>query len=125
MSVRKALNWLKQLDLGPIYVETYALLAASAISHGTRDVSCFCMIIEDCIALLKDLPNCKISHFRRSVNHVAHIFTKVSDSMSYPRVWTTKPPYIIVDVGALNLDNEKNPTFSLKKTSLYSLPLSR
>lgn len=64
LNIREALSWLKQLGVGPVYIETDALLVNTAISKGTKDGSCFGMIKADCICLFKDIPNCKVSFIR-------------------------------------------------------------
>ena len=52
------------------------LVVINVIKHYKIDDAGFCLIITNCILLLKKIPNCLVSFVKRLTNQMAHILSR-------------------------------------------------
>ena len=57
-------------------LKLYIFVVINVIKHYKVDDAGFCLIIRDCISLLKKIPNCLVSFVKRLTNQMAHILSR-------------------------------------------------
>ncbi|XP_012089877.1 uncharacterized protein LOC105648176 [Jatropha curcas] len=79
---RDALSWLKSLPYFPICVETDCQILVHALRAPQFLSSYFALIVNDCMALLRELQFISLAFIRKSANQVAHTIVRAGSSIS-------------------------------------------
>ena len=70
----------------------------NAIKSNSIYLSPVGLVINDCISLLNEIPNCEISFVYRIANQAAHCLARVSGSIFSLCIWGIQAPLFLVDV---------------------------
>ena len=97
LSCRAALQLLQVNKASKVIVETDSLLLASVINNLDSYFSSLGLIIQDCIDLLRTIPDCSVIFARRSMNFIAHFLARRACLESGLSVWVENPPVSIID----------------------------
>ena len=102
ISCRKALSWLKSLDLNRVILESDAQLVIQSILGSKMDGSYFDSLVDDYKSFAKDLGKCSFVFVKKSTNQVAHVLARAAISESNQKVWTFVLPSFLINVLALD-----------------------
>ncbi|GLT37918.1 hypothetical protein SLA2020_121990 [Shorea laevis] len=75
-SVRCAMQWAQELNLGRIIIETDCASIVTALSNNVALYSNLGNILSDCKLLMSSFLHCQVKHVRRTGNAVAHELAK-------------------------------------------------
>ncbi|XP_019151030.1 PREDICTED: uncharacterized protein LOC109147828 [Ipomoea nil] len=95
MAVKEALKWLKINHFNNVILETDCLNFCSAFNSVALNRSYVGLIVRQCRVLASDIGNFCVRHVNRSVNHLAHVLPRATDSMSGLGSRFTVPPTCI------------------------------
>ena len=88
MRVRKALSWLKQMQMTKVLVKMDSQVVFSVLNRTSPASSPFAMLVKDCQDLTNSMSNIIFIFAKRSANNVAHIVARASCSMANSIVLT-------------------------------------
>ncbi|GKU88725.1 hypothetical protein SLEP1_g2954 [Rubroshorea leprosula] len=78
-SIRRALQWAQELNLGRIIIETDCASIVTALSNNVALNSDLGNVLSDCKLLMSSFLHCRVKHVRRTGNAVAHEVKSESD----------------------------------------------
>ena len=96
LNCRATLQWLRTNNYHNVLLETDRLLLALAVKNSTPYLSPIGLIIQDCKALLRIIPEYSISFVCRSTNHVAHLLARATGSTTGQGEWVGFITHLLV-----------------------------
>ncbi|GLU12062.1 hypothetical protein SLE2022_287710 [Rubroshorea leprosula] len=75
-SIRRAMQWAQELNLGRIIIETDCASIVTALSNNVALNSDLGNVLSDCKLLMSSFLHCRVKHVRRTGNAVAHELAK-------------------------------------------------
>ncbi|GLT94950.1 hypothetical protein SLE2022_126590 [Rubroshorea leprosula] len=75
-SIRRAMQWAQELNLGRIIIETDCASIVTALSNNVALNSDLGNVLSDCKLLMSSFLHCRVKHVRRTGNVVAHELAK-------------------------------------------------
>ncbi|GLT52798.1 hypothetical protein SLA2020_261170 [Shorea laevis] len=75
-SIRRAMQWAQELNLGRVIIETDCASIVTALSENVALNSDLGNVLSDCKLLMSSFLHCQIKHVRRTGNAVAHELAK-------------------------------------------------
>ena len=94
IALREGLIFAKDLNLGPIVVETDAINVVTAVGDNC-ELSIEGPILEDVKQLMAQVHSTGIQHIRRSANHVAHLLARFGINAKCTKIWISETPFIV------------------------------
>ena len=94
IALREGLIFTKDLNLGPIVVDTDAFNVVTVVGDNCA-LSMEGPILEDVKQLLVQMQETNIHHIGRSVNHVAHLLARFGINTKRTNIWISETPTIV------------------------------
>ncbi|XP_061993843.1 uncharacterized protein LOC133711764 [Rosa rugosa] len=99
LAIRRGLDFVKELDLQHVTIESDCLDAVQLILNKDHELDELGALVEDCLVIMASMPEVRIQHAVRTRNNVAHrlaAFAFESDGCN--EVWHQRPPSLIINV---------------------------